>query len=45
MEEIFLLIMQKNNIEHDICGKLVVANNFNELKTLKQLKINGEKMA
>ena len=35
--------MQKNNIEHDICGKLVVANNFNELKTLKQLKINGEK--
>ncbi len=34
---------KKNNIEHDICGKLVVANNLNELKTLKQLKINGEK--
>ena len=33
---------QKNNIDFDICGKIVVAVNTEESQRLEQLKINGE---
>jgi L-2-hydroxyglutarate oxidase len=32
-----------NNIEHDICGKIVLATNKQEAERLNSLKINGEK--
>jgi len=32
-----------NNIEHEICGKIVLAKDNDEAKKLKQLKLNGEK--
>ena len=34
---------KKRKISYDICGKIVVANNYNELQTLRKLKANGEK--
>ncbi len=34
---------RENNIKHDICGKLVIATNKEEVKRLEDLKINGEK--
>ena len=34
---------KENNIKHDICGKLVIATNKEEVKRLNELKINGEK--
>ncbi len=34
---------KENNIDFDICGKIVVAVNSAEVKRLKELKINGEK--
>ena len=34
---------EKNNVEYDICGKIVVATNKNEVERLEQLKVNGEK--
>lgn len=32
-----------NNIDFDICGKIVVASNQEEVKRLKELKYNGQK--
>ena len=34
---------KENNIKYDICGKLVIATNKEEVKRLEELKINGEK--
>ena len=34
---------KENNIDFDVCGKIVVAVNKKEAKTLDSLKINGEK--
>ena len=33
---------KENNVDFDICGKIVVAVNIEESQRLKQLKINGE---
>jgi len=33
---------KENNVDYDICGKLVVAVNIEESQRLEQLKINGE---
>ena len=33
---------KENNIDHDVCGKIVVAINQEESKRLEQLKLNGE---
>jgi L-2-hydroxyglutarate oxidase len=33
---------QSNGIEHEICGKIVVSNDFEDDKTLEQLAKNGE---
>ena len=32
-----------NKVEHDVCGKIVVATNKNQLESLYKLKINGKK--
>ena len=34
---------KNNNIDYDVCGKIVLATNKREAKKLLQLKINGEK--
>ena len=34
---------KNNNIDYDVCGKIVLATNKREAKKLSQLKINGEK--
>ena len=34
---------ENNNIDYDVCGKIVLATNKRETKKLLQLKINGEK--
>ena len=34
---------ENNNIDYDVCGKIVLATNKREAKKLLQLKINGEK--
>jgi L-2-hydroxyglutarate oxidase len=34
---------KNNNIDYDVCGKIVLATNEREVKKLLQLKINGEK--
>jgi L-2-hydroxyglutarate oxidase len=34
---------KNNNIDYDVCGKIVLATNKRETKKLLQLKINGEK--
>ena len=34
----------KNKIDHDICGKVVVATNQKEVTELKKLADNGKKM-
>jgi L-2-hydroxyglutarate oxidase len=34
---------KNNNIDYDVCGKIVLATNKRESKKLLQLKINGEK--
>jgi L-2-hydroxyglutarate oxidase len=34
---------EQNNVEYDICGKIVVAINKEEEERLEQLKTNGEK--
>ena len=34
---------QNNNIDYDVCGKIVLATNKREAKKVLQLKINGEK--
>mgnify|MGYP001387467096 CR=1 FL=1 len=41
--ELLVNFAKENNIKHDICGKLVVATNKEEVKRLEDLKINGEK--
>ena len=33
---------KRNNIDYDICGKIVVATNIEESKRLEKLKVNGE---
>ena len=33
---------KRNNVDYDICGKIVVATNIEESKRLEKLKVNGE---
>ena len=33
---------KENKVEHDICGKIVVATNKNEIESLYKLKLNGK---
>ena len=35
--------MYKNNIPHDICGKVVIATNESESKTLNNIAVNGKR--
>ena len=41
--ELLVNFAKENNIKYDICGKLVIATNKEEVKRLNELKINGEK--
>lgn len=34
---------KRNNVDYDICGKIVVAVNIEESRRLEELKVNGEK--
>jgi len=35
--------LYKNNIPHDICGKVVIATNASESKTLNDIAVNGKR--
>jgi len=40
--EMLIKYCKENKVEHDICGKIVVATNKNEIESLHKLKLNGE---
>ena len=40
--EMLIKYCKENKVEHDICGKIVVATNKNELERLYKLEINGK---
>ena len=40
--ELLTKYCKENKVEHDICGKIVVATNKNELERLYKLEINGK---
>lgn len=41
--EMLIKYCKDNKVEHDVCGKIVVATNKNQLESLYKLKINGKK--
>ena len=41
--EMLIKYCKENKVEHDICGKIVVATNQNEIESLYKLELNGKK--
>ena len=40
--EMLIKYCKENKVEHDICGKIVVATNQNEIESLYKLELNGK---